>query len=223
MFAVVRAGGAQFKVRGGDRIRVSFMPEKKPMDRIQLSPLALEAAEDFFLGGDLKKVSVTAVVLRHGLGKKILVFKKKRRKGYRRTRGHRQAWTDLQITEIKAPGGKVLFQEKTGSPAPLKAGPSPQAKAPSVETAPTKTENPPSAGNSSAEKPLKPPSRQSSEKSAQAKKVEKPVKGKKSATVAKRAKTVSRRGSGAADLDKPPAAEVKAGKETKKGKTPLPG
>ena len=132
MFAVVRAGGAQFKVKGGDRIRVSFMAEKNPKDRIKLSALALSAGEDFFLGGDLKKTSVTAEVLGHGRGKKILVFKKKRRKGYRRTRGHRQDWTDLRITEIKAPSGKILFQEsapKPVKPAGKPTPPSPKKRA----------------------------------------------------------------------------------------------
>ena len=203
MFAVVRAGGAQFKVRGGDRIRVSFMPEKNPKDQVQLSPLALEAEEDFLLGGDLKSASVTAMVLCHGLGKKILVFKKKRRKGYRRTRGHRQAWTDLQITEIKSPDGKILFQEKAASPGPLKKSSSPQVKTPSAKTLPA------SADGQSLKKPVR----------AEA---EKPVKGKKSSAGAKQTEDQSRRASDKRALDNPPSAEVKAEKETKKGKTPLP-
>jgi large subunit ribosomal protein L21 len=46
--------------------------------------------------------SVSAEVVRHGLGKKVLVFKKKRRKGYQVKKGHRQGYTELRITEISA-------------------------------------------------------------------------------------------------------------------------
>ena len=55
---------------------------------------------------DLKSAKVTAQILREGKSKKVLVFKKKRRKGYRRTKGHRQKFTELKILEIAAGGSK---------------------------------------------------------------------------------------------------------------------
>ena len=114
MFAVVRSGDKQFKVSSGALIRVPYLAGEKPKATLKLEALALEKGTDFFVApGDLKKAFVTAKVLRHGLSKKTLVFKKKRRKGYRKTKGHRQAFTELQIIEIKFPSGKAISQEKS--------------------------------------------------------------------------------------------------------------
>ena len=113
MFAVVRSGNKQFKVSSGALIRVPYLAGEKPKTTVKLEALALEEETDFFVSPvDLKKTFVTAKVLRHGLSKKTLVFKKKRRKGYRKTQGHRQAFTELQIIEIKLPSGKTISQEK---------------------------------------------------------------------------------------------------------------
>ena len=113
MFAVVRSGNKQFKVSSGALIRVPYLAGEPPKTTLKLEALALEEGTDFFVAPDgLKKAVVIAQVLRHGLGKKTLVFKKKRRKGYRKTQGHRQAFTELQIIEIKLPSGKVISQEK---------------------------------------------------------------------------------------------------------------
>ena len=115
MFAVVRSGHRQFKVSSGDLIRVPRL-SGKIQESLKLETLALEDDSGFFIRSeDLKKSSVSARILRHGLGKKILVFKKKRRKGYRRTRGHRQTFTELQIVEIKLPSGKIISAEKSKS------------------------------------------------------------------------------------------------------------
>ena len=113
MFVVVRSGHRQFKVSSGDFIRVPRLIGEI-QGSLKLETLALDDGSGFFVSPeDLKKVSVSARILRHGLGKKILVFKKKRRKGYRRTRGHRQAFTELRITEIRLPSGKVISTEKS--------------------------------------------------------------------------------------------------------------
>ncbi|MCY4512418.1 MAG: 50S ribosomal protein L21 [Bdellovibrionales bacterium] len=113
MFAIVCSGNKQFKVSSGDLIRVPYLAGENPQATLQLQPVAVEEGVHFLIGSEeLKKTSVTAKVLRHGLSKKTLVFKKKRRKGYRKTRGHRQAFTELRIIEIKLPSGKVLSLEK---------------------------------------------------------------------------------------------------------------
>lgn len=114
MFAVVRSGNKQFKVSSGALIRVPYLAGETPKTTLKLEALALEEGTDcFIVSGDLEKAFVTARVLRHGLSKKTLVFKKKRRKGYRKTKGHRQAFTELQIIEIKLPSGKIISKEKS--------------------------------------------------------------------------------------------------------------
>ena len=79
-FAVVASGGRQLQVQEGDVIQTSRMHSKKPKDKISLEALALQKGEEF-LTGPFPPDAVQAVVTRHGAGKKILVFKKKRRKG----------------------------------------------------------------------------------------------------------------------------------------------
>ncbi len=105
MFAIVRLGNQQFKVQAGDFVRVALLKSSK--ETIQLPVLALEDKSGFLLdASELKTVKVTAKVLRKGLSKKVLVLKKKRRKGYRKTRGHRQNFTELQILEIASGSNK---------------------------------------------------------------------------------------------------------------------
>ncbi len=99
MVAIIRLGNQQFKVQAGDFVRGAFLKDSK--ETLQIPVLAIEDKSGFLLdSSELKNAKVTAKVLREGLSKKVLVFKKKRRKGYRKTRGHRQKFTELQILEI---------------------------------------------------------------------------------------------------------------------------
>jgi len=105
MYAVIRTGGKQYKVAKNDVIVV----EKLAGDAgstIQLSEvLMLGAADRTTVGSPLVQGAVvTATVLEQGKGDKVLVFKKKRRKNYRRKRGHRQEQTVLRIADIAAGG-----------------------------------------------------------------------------------------------------------------------
>jgi large subunit ribosomal protein L21 len=93
MFAVIRAGGKQYRVAKDDKIKVEKI-DAKAGDKVECEVLYAE-------GG--KTASVTAKVVEHIRLDKVLIFKKKRRKGYRRKNGHRQPQTVLQIMEI---GGK---------------------------------------------------------------------------------------------------------------------
>ena len=114
MYAIISSGDKQFKVKAGDFIRVHSLEKTVQIkSTINLAVLAIEEDDKFQLGNpELKTVSVSAIVLRHGLAKKILVFKKKRRKGYRRTQGHRQTFTELEITKIKTASGRIFISEK---------------------------------------------------------------------------------------------------------------
>ena len=107
MFAIVKLGNQQFKVKAGDFIRAPYQNhslEKK----FNLPVLAFGNETDFvFDSSQLKKSRVQALVVRQSLSRKVLVFKKKRRKAYRRTQGHRQKITEIRILELKSPSGQV--------------------------------------------------------------------------------------------------------------------
>ena len=103
MYAVVTTGGKQVKVSQGDIVRVEKI-EAPVGDIVELDKVCLVAKDDGLVvdPGTLEKVRVVCEVVRQGRAKKIRVFKKKRRKGYVRTQGHRQAYTELKIREIQA-------------------------------------------------------------------------------------------------------------------------
>ncbi len=105
MYAVVRTGGKQYRVSPGDTIKVEKL-EGKEGDEVMLDEVLLVAgAEDVVLGKPLiDGVRVKAEIVGQGRDRKILVFKYKRRKRYRRKNGHRQQFTSLRIHGIEAPG-----------------------------------------------------------------------------------------------------------------------
>ena len=99
MFAVIRTGGKQYRVQKDDKIEVEKL-DVEPGKTVDLN-------EVLFVDGKtgtpfVKGAKVVAKALEQKRGKKITVFKKKRRQNYRRKMGHRQSLTLLQITEIKA-------------------------------------------------------------------------------------------------------------------------
>ena len=101
MFAVLNTGGKQYKVSQGDLISVEKLGSDVG-DKVTLSQvLMVGQGEDVEVGSPyVSNCEVTGEVVEQGKGAKIIVFKKKRRKGYRRKNGHRQGFTRLKITEI---------------------------------------------------------------------------------------------------------------------------
>ena len=101
MFAVLNTGGKQYKVSQGDLIKVEKL-ESDVGDKVTLSQvLMVGQGEDVEVGSPyVSNSKITGEVVEQGKGDKIIVFKKKRRKGYRRKNGHRQRFTQLKITEI---------------------------------------------------------------------------------------------------------------------------
>lgn len=93
MFAVIRTGGKQYKVSKDDVIKVEKL-EGNDGDTINFD------GDSVLFGAGGKTAKVTAKLVRQERSDKVLVFKKKRRTGYRRTRGHRQELTVLQITAV---------------------------------------------------------------------------------------------------------------------------
>ncbi|NQZ14004.1 MAG: 50S ribosomal protein L21 [Alphaproteobacteria bacterium] len=99
MFAVVRTGGKQYKVAKNDRFEVAKMDAKEGAT-VDLDVLMTSDGKKVAMGD--KGAKVSAKVIEHTRGDKIIVFKKKRRQNYRRTKGHRQDLTVIEITDIKA-------------------------------------------------------------------------------------------------------------------------
>ncbi len=103
MYAVIKTGGKQYKVSPGDVLRVEKLDSKKG-DTVEMKDVLLIADGDKLSLGkpNLASASVTAEVMGDGRGEKILVFKHRRRKGFRKTNGHRQDFTTIKVKEIKA-------------------------------------------------------------------------------------------------------------------------
>jgi len=101
MFAVLNTGGKQYKVSQGDLIEVEKL-ESDVCDKVTLSQvLMVGEGENVEVGSPyVSNCTVTSEVVEQGKGAKISIFKKKRRKNYRRKNGHRQLFTQLKITEI---------------------------------------------------------------------------------------------------------------------------
>jgi large subunit ribosomal protein L21 len=101
MYAVFRTGGKQFRAEPGKKIRVPSL-DIEPGESISFDDVLLTSdGKEVQVGAPiLDGAKVTAEVVRHGRDKKIIVFKRKRRKGYRRKQGHRQGFTELRVDEI---------------------------------------------------------------------------------------------------------------------------
>jgi large subunit ribosomal protein L21 len=104
MYAVVRTGGKQYKVAVNDLIRVETLPGEQG-DAVALQDVLLIDGEGGIkVGSAIAGAQVEGVIVRQMREKKILVFKKQRRKNYRRRQGHRQNHTELKITAIHSAG-----------------------------------------------------------------------------------------------------------------------
>jgi large subunit ribosomal protein L21 len=102
MFAVFKTGGKQFRAEPGVRLRIPSL-DVEPGDSVTFDDVLLaQDGEDVRIGAPaLEGASVTAEVLRHGRDDKIIVFKRKRRKGYRKKQGHRQGFTEIRIEDVR--------------------------------------------------------------------------------------------------------------------------
>lgn len=102
MYAVIKTGGKQYKVSEGDTIKVEKLAGETG-ESIEISDVLMVGGEEVKIGAPLlPNAKVTARIVEQGKDKKVLVFKSKKRKGYRKTNGHRQPITRLRITGIEA-------------------------------------------------------------------------------------------------------------------------
>lgn len=100
MYAVVETGGKQYRVQEGDVIQVEKLAVNEG-EVVSLDVIALGKDGKVFVGEELANVKVNAKVVSHGKGKKVIVFKYKPKKDYRRKQGHRQPYTELVIEAVE--------------------------------------------------------------------------------------------------------------------------
>jgi large subunit ribosomal protein L21 len=99
-YAVIKTGGKQFRIEAGKTVRVPSI-DKPAGESLELDVLMLGSDDATKVGSSLdSSVRVAATVVDHGRDDKIVVFKKKRRKHYKRKQGHRQGYTTLKIDSI---------------------------------------------------------------------------------------------------------------------------
>jgi large subunit ribosomal protein L21 len=103
MYAVVKKGGQQFRVTKGDKLYVQKLNSEAGKSVTLDEVMMVNDGKTAKVGTPLVSgAKVTAKVLEQTRGEKVVIFKKKRRQNYRRTRGHRQHLTVIEITDIKA-------------------------------------------------------------------------------------------------------------------------
>ena len=103
MYAVIATGGKQYRVTKGETLRVEKLDGDEG-SKVELDGVLMIADGDKISVGTptLKKGSVTATIKSHGRGKKIEIIKFRRRKNSRTQAGHRQSYTEIEVTDIKA-------------------------------------------------------------------------------------------------------------------------
>jgi len=152
MYAVSQTGGKQYRVQEGDVLRVASL-DAEAGKKVNFDNVLLVGEGDAIkVGADAAKSSVAAEVLEHGQGKKIIIFKKRRRKNSQRTQGHRQDYTAVRITKIGA----------------AKAAPAKKEAAKPAEAKPTAKK--PASKATTAKKPVAAAAKKSTPKAVPAKK-----------------------------------------------------
>jgi len=101
MYAVIKTGGKQYRVAAGEKLRVEQIPADIGSEVLLDQVLLVSDGTDVTLGSPLVSgASVRAKVIAHGRGEKVRIFKMRRRKHYRKTQGHRQNYTEIEILGI---------------------------------------------------------------------------------------------------------------------------
>ncbi len=101
MYAIIKCGGKQYKVCVGDIINVDKL-SKEPKENIEISDVLAVNDGELKTGEAAKNAVVSAVVINEGRGKKVIIYKKRRRKDSKLKRGFRRDFTRIQITNIAA-------------------------------------------------------------------------------------------------------------------------
>ena len=101
MYAVIKTGGKQYKVSEGDIIKVEKL-NAEAGETVTFDQVIAVSDDTLKVGADVAKATVAATVMEQGRGKKVIVYKYKRKTGYHKKNGHRQAYTQVKIDKINA-------------------------------------------------------------------------------------------------------------------------
>lgn len=101
MYAIIATGGKQYKVSEGDVIRVEKL-DAEPGTVVTFDQVVAISDNGLKVAGDVANATVSATVMEQGKGKKVIVYKYKRKTGYHKKNGHRQAYTQVKIDKINA-------------------------------------------------------------------------------------------------------------------------
>ncbi len=101
MYAIIATGGKQYKVSEGDIIKVEKL-EAEPGAVVTFDQVVAISDNGLKVAGEVANATVSATVMEQGRGKKIIVYKYKRKTGYHKKNGHRQAYTQVKIEKINA-------------------------------------------------------------------------------------------------------------------------
>ena len=118
MYAVIKTGGKQYKVIAGEKIKVEKLEVEVGGKVVIDKVLMISSDANTMIGAPLiAGATVSATVVSQGRADKVMIFKFRRRKHYRKTQGHRQSFTEIQIGEILSAG---VASEKTAAAKPAK-------------------------------------------------------------------------------------------------------
>ena len=144
MYAVIRAGGKQYRVSPGDVLRLETQSAQN--GKVEFGDVLAVSASEGQIARPQANASVTGEVLAEGRGKKVLVFHYKRKKQYKKLAGHRQPFTSIRITEIAFDGQKFTAPELPQKEAkPKKTAPVTEEATEAAPEAKTATKSKPAA------------------------------------------------------------------------------
>lgn len=101
MYAIIATGGKQYKVSEGDIIKVEKL-DAEPGNTVSFDQVIAVSDGTLKVGADVADATVSATVMEQGKGRKVIVYKYKRKTGYHKKNGHRQAYTQVKIDKINA-------------------------------------------------------------------------------------------------------------------------
>ncbi len=101
MYAIIATGGKQYKVSEGDVIKVEKLGLEAG-ETVTFDQVLAVSDNELKVGADVAKATVSATVMDNGRGKKVIVYRYKRKSGYHKKNGHRQAYTQVKIDKINA-------------------------------------------------------------------------------------------------------------------------
>ena len=101
MYAIIATGGKQYKVSEGDVIKIEKL-DAEAGNTVTFDQVLAVSDDALKVGGDVASATVTATVLDQGRARKVIVYKYKRKSGYHKKNGHRQAYTQVKIDKLNA-------------------------------------------------------------------------------------------------------------------------